>query len=309
MSPGAGATGDPEMKLFVTGATGFIGSHFVREALAAGHEVIALRRPRVAAELSVASSSLLVSSEQPTTDRLSWLTANLDAVPSGAFEGVDALVHFAAYGVSPQPCEWDEALRVNVLESTCLVRNAIRAGVQRVVLCGSCVEYGRSAERYEFVPPDAPLEPVGAYASSKAAQSLALAGLCREAGALLTILRPFNVFGDGQHRKNFFPSLRRAAFAGDDFPMTPGEQIRDFVPVEDVAQAFLRAAASSQRFNGCSSQPFLIANVGTGKPQTIRAFAEHWWREWGAAGRLLPGALPYRDREVMRFVPKLNTPA
>ncbi|MEI8283803.1 MAG: hypothetical protein WCG52_02325, partial [bacterium] len=50
----------------------------------------------------------------------------------------------------------------------------------------------------------------------------------------------------------------------------------------------------------------VVANIGTGHPQTIRSFAEHWWKKWDAKGKLLPGALPYRDNEVMRYVPEVS---
>ncbi len=85
--------------------------------------------------------------------------------------------------------------------------------------------------------------------------------------------------------------------------MSPGEQIRDFIPVESVAQAFLRVLDIP--LDTRHSTP-LVANIGTGKPQTLRAFAEHWWKHWGATGKLLPGALPYRPNEVMRYVPKVS---
>jgi hypothetical protein len=69
--------------------------------------------------------------------------------------------------------------------------------------------------------------------------------------------------------------------------------------VEAVAAEFLRSAVEGDLKPG---QP-VIRNVGTGKPQTIRQFAERWWEVWGAKGKLLPGALPYRQYEVMRCVP------
>jgi hypothetical protein len=48
-----------------------------------------------------------------------------------------------------------------------------------------------------------------------------------------------------------------------------------------------------------------VRNVGSGRPQTVRQFAERWWREFGAQGKLLIGDLPYRSDEVMRYVPQL----
>ena len=45
-----------------------------------------------------------------------------------------------------------------------------------------------------------------------------------------------------------------------------------------------------------------IRNLGSGRPQSVRQFAEYWWREFGARGKLLFGSLPYRSDDVMRYV-------
>lgn len=280
------------MKIFVTGGTGFIGSHFLRAALAADHEVIAFRRPGSTPRV-------------PVVGAVKWVDADLANVDFLAHGNLDrsCLVHLASYGVSPQPCEWDLAFRYNVDDSVRLLAAAIRAGVSRSVVCGTCHEYGGSAARYEFVPPTAPLEPCGSYASSKAAQSIASAGMAREFRIEMAILRPFTVFGEGQHPSNFWPSLRKAALAGDDFSMSSGEQVRDFVEVSQVAETFLKTATMVNLRPG---EP-IIENVGTGIPQSLRAFAEAQWKEAGAVGRLLPGAIPMRDHEVMRYVPEIQS--
>ncbi|HEY8903380.1 MAG TPA: NAD(P)-dependent oxidoreductase [Chthoniobacterales bacterium] len=277
------------MKLFVTGGTGFIGSHFLRTALSAGHGVVALRR-------SSASQPRIALPMQPQ-----WLDKEMPAVVGEDFAGCDAVVHLAAVGVSPQRATWDELFRINVVESLGLCMAAAEAGVRRFVICGSCFEYGRSSERYDFIPPDAPLEPVNGYGASKAAASIALLTLARERSLELALLRPFQAFGEGQHESNFWPSLRAAALEGRDFPMTAGEQIRDYQPVEDLAAGFLEAAVNASLVPG---EP-LVRNVGSGCAQTLAEFAEHWWREWNATGRLLKGAVPYRAGEVMRYIPKI----
>jgi UDP-glucose 4-epimerase len=281
------------MKLIVTGGTGFIGSHFLRAAIAENHEVIAIRRPGSVPRVTVEGS-------------VHWVDAELSEVRFDDFGDLNeaCLVHLAAYGVSPQPCEWDLAFRYNVSDSVKMLGCAIRAGIRRVVVCGSCVEYGNSASRFEFIPPDAPLEPIGAYATSKAAQTVALSGIAREYAIELAILRPFTVYGEGQYPSNFWPSLRRAALSGEDFPMTTGNQIRDFEEVGRVASAFLMAATRTDMRPG---QP-TIENVGTGHPKTLRAFAEAQWKEAGASGKLLPGAIPSRANEVMRYVPQVQSP-
>jgi nucleoside-diphosphate-sugar epimerase len=277
------------MKLFVTGGTGFIGSSFLKVALEAGHDVVAMRRcessrPRIAL---------------PVEPR--WIDRELGDVTKDDFSGCDALVHFAAVGVSPQKAAWEELFRVNVSGSLALWMRAADAGVDRLVVCGSCFEYGRSGERYEFIPPDAPLEPVSGYGASKAAATVAAIGLATERKLRMAVLRPFQAFGEGQHESNFWPALRAAALAGSDFPMTRGDQVRDYMPVADVAAVFLAACSRQDLEPGVP----VVENVGTGRPRTLRDFAGEWWARWQGAGQLLPGAIPHRAGEVMRYVPEI----
>jgi nucleoside-diphosphate-sugar epimerase len=276
------------MKIFVTGGTGFIGGHFLKRALAAGHEVIALRLPSDRPKIPLAT--------QPE-----WVDGSLADNWRDILAACEALVHFAAVGVSPQNASWDQLFAVNVQQSLDLWLHAADAGVKRFVICGSCFEYGKSGERHQFIPHDAPLEPTNAYAASKAAATMAALALAVEKKIELLVLRPFHVFGEGQHESNFWPLLRKAALAGEDFLMTAGEQMRDFIPVETVADVFVGALA---RADLCAGEP-KIENVGTGKPQTLRAFAESWWKQWGAKGKLKVGALSYRTGEVMRYVPQI----
>jgi UDP-glucose 4-epimerase len=276
------------MRIFVTGGTGFIGSHFLRAALGAGHEVRALRRP--------GSHPRVTLPRDPE-----WIEASLENVPIISLAGCDVLVHLAAVGVDGKS-SWDDCFRVNVLHSLCLWQQAADAGVRCFVICGSCFEYGRAGERFEFIPVDAPLEPTGSYHASKAAATMAAIGLAVDCKLSLTVLRPFHVFGEGEPANRLWPSLRAAAREGQDLPITFGEQVRDFVEVEQVARRFLEASQPDRA--PALGEP-LIENVGSGRPQTIREFAEFWWKQWGAQGRLRPGAIPYRANEVMRYVPKI----
>lgn len=277
------------MKMFLTGGTGFIGSHVLKQALAAGHSVTALRHTVNQPEISLPA--------QPN-----WVEGSLADDWSAHLAGCQALVHLAAAGVNMQGLEWKHLFCVNVEQSLNLWLQAADAGVKRFVVCGSCFEYGRVAERHEFVPADAPLEPTGPYHASKAAASLAAFALAVERGLELALLRPFHVYGEGGSPSRFWPALRKAALAGENFPMTLGEQVRDFIPVERVATAFIAALTRPDLQPGKPR----IENLGTGQPQTLRAFAEHWWQVWGAKGRLLPGVLPYRANEVMRYVPEVE---
>jgi nucleoside-diphosphate-sugar epimerase len=281
------------MKLFVTGGTGFIGSHFLNVAIDAGHEVIAIRRegatPRV-----------------PLLQQPHWITATLkDAgeifLKDESLE-IDAVVHLAATGVLPKDQNWSDCYQTNVTDSLEVWQSALEAGVRRIVSCGSCFEYGASALRYERIPVTCPLEPSGPYASSKAAATVSLTGLTREKKTEAVLVRPFQVYGEGECEGRFWPELRAAALSGADFAMTAGEQIRDFVPVERVADRILRLAVGDKVEPGQT----LIVNIGSGVPEKLKDFASRMWTKWQAKGELLLGALPYRKDEVMRYVPELD---
>lgn len=277
------------MRILVTGGTGFIGSHFLNAACRGGHDVIAIRRPGS-------------NSRVPVAQGVTWIEKRFSGIVPVDCEAVDTVVHFSSHGVSPQNTTWEEAFHHNVIEQLTLVKTCAAGGVSTFVMCGSCFEYGPQAAAFDRIPPDALLRPVGPYAASKAAGGIAAISFAQEANLRMAYLRVFHAFGLGQHTDNFWPSLRTAALAGEDFPMTAGEQVRDFVPVAEVARAFLEVCVSRHLVKGRPE----IHNVGSGKPTTLRAFAEQWWREWKATGRLLPGALPYRDGEVMRYVPELT---
>lgn len=275
------------MKIFLTGGTGFIGSHFINIATTAGVKVVALRRSAA----SVPRVPLLV---QP-----SWIEAALDEVPEAMFKGCDAVVHLAAHTPNVPYDSLENCLRWNVQAPLALFRKAIQVGIDRFIVAGSCFEYGTAGERYEFIPPDAPLEPTQTYPASKAAASIIFTQLAREEKLRMSIHRIFQVFGEGEAQGRLWPSLRQAACSGEDLDLTPAEQIRDFVPVEYVAKVILDACFRADIIPGAP----LVENVGTGTPQSLRQFAQHWWSHWQGRGMLRFGAKSYRKGEVMRYVP------
>ncbi|QPN65842.1 NAD(P)-dependent oxidoreductase [Synechococcus sp. CBW1006] len=279
------------MRIFLTGGTGFIGSHVLKQALAAGHQVLALRRrksePRIRLE------------QQPQ-----WCEGALTDDWSEALAGCDAFLHLAAYGVAAGAYDWDGCFQTNVIDSLQLWRKAATAGIRRFLIVGSCFEYGRSGERYEVIPPSAPLEPTTAYGASKAAASMAALALAVDKQLQLILARPFHVYGEGEAPERFWPMLVAAALSGDDLPMTSGDQIRDFQPVEQAAKQLLSWLESSEIRPGKPQ----VVNLGTSEYRSLLSFAQQEWLRLHASGELKPGAIPQRHNEVLRYVPQVSTP-
>ena len=276
------------MKLFVTGGTGFVGSYFIDAAVKNDHEVIALRRPN--GNVSKSKSG-----------KINWVEGQLDGDYGEYLKSCDALVHFASAGVSPKPASWDLCFEENVINTLKLCKNAIDAGIDKLLIAGTFVEYGNSGLRYDAIPSNAPLEPIGPYASSKAASFVAIHGLAVERNIKLSYLRIFSAYGKGQYKDNLWPSLYEAAISGNNYSMTMGEQIRDFISVESVADEFVNSLLFDKVVSGIP----MIKNIGTGKPITVREFSEYWWKKWKAKGELQIGEVPYRKNEVMKYVPKI----
>lgn len=275
------------MKIFLTGGTGFVGSHFLKQALAAGHEVVALRRP--------GSSTRLPLAVEPQ-----WLNGALDADWSKSLQGCDVLVHLASHTPNPPYAQLDECLYWNVFAPIKLAQQAAIAGVTRFLVAGSCFEYGQVPDTLEYIDATTPVVPTLSYPTSKAAATLAFQGFARENGFRVKVLRIFQVYGEGEQASRLWPSLRKAALSGADFPMSGGAQVRDFVPVEDVAAQFLAHLDFELVLPGYPE----IHHVASGRAETVLEFSKRWWQLWGATGKLLPGSVPYRKNELFRLVPR-----
>lgn len=278
------------MKLFLTGGTGFIGSYVLRDLLAAGHEVIALRR-------NSSSNPVIPLPRQPQ-----WCEGNLTNLDSVQLEGVEAVLHLAASGVSPKQVSWDELVQVNVHGSLKLLERAADAGVRRCVIAGTSHEYGNAARRYHAIPPDAALEPLSPYGASKAAAFQILRTFAIVQRMEFFYGRIFSAYGEGQFTGNFWPSLCRAARQGEDFPMTLGRQVSDFTPIAEVANHLLVACSRPDITAGVP----LVANVASGKVMSLLNFAEAEWKRLNGSGRLLPGMIPERPNQIERYVPDLT---
>ena len=275
----------------VTGATGLIGSHLLKQ-LTAYHTVVrALRRtgarPRISLE------------REPH-----WIDGSLSDLGENDFTGTDCLIHLAAHGVDQATATWDDCFRCNVMESIALWRHAAKAGVKNFVICGSCFEYGETGDSSEYISVDSVLRPTGPYGASKAAATMAACALASSQDVKVWVLRPFHIYGEGESAPKLFPQIIASARQGGNLALTEGRQIRDFLHVADAAKLIHGYALLLEKEERTSF--FKISNVGTGNPVALRDFALKVWEANGGKGRLQFGAIPYRNAEVMRYVPEID---
>ena len=277
------------MKIFVTGASGFIGSNFIEIANKKGIDIVGLKR----------------KNSQPRIDlsfEPNWVIGSLDDDFTKELKETDVLVHFASHSPNVPYDSLENCIYWNVLKTLKFFNRALEAGVENFLVAGSSFEYGSSAINYDKIPPDAPLNPIESYPISKALASIALKGWAIKNNVKLIINRIFNVYGEGELSTRLWPSLKKAALNDKNFEMTAGKQIRDFINVKDLSKIFVKDLDFSKLKNG---EP-LIKNVGSGNALSVLEFSKLWWKKWDAKGNLLVGDISYRKNEVMKYIPKLT---
>ncbi|MDA9889399.1 NAD-dependent epimerase/dehydratase family protein [Synechococcus sp. AH-224-G16] len=277
-------------RVLITGGSGFIATYVASVFVQHGYEVVLQTRGNG------------VCNDLINNKLVKLLSCSIFALTPEDLNDVDSIIHLASAGVSPQKASWNELEEVNVrgVLSMCQLALKLKA---KLVVAGSFAEYGKSGLKYNFIPVDAPLEPTFPYSISKAAGCNLALGFARSEGLSLAYLRIFNAFGKRQHESNLWPSLVAAALAGRDFDTTPGEQVRDFIPVKDVADQFFNAIDNTILKPG---RPY-VSNVASGKPQMIKDFCHCEWNKYSKGGSLNVGTLPYRPSEVMRCAPSMES--
>jgi len=267
--------------VLVVGATGFIGQRLVRRLVEAWAQVWVGVAPDEASER--------VATLPSHVERLVFDLRDEEAVRDGVVKAAPQIVfNLAAVGVTNPEIDPSLALEVNVGGVIHLLEVLKGRSTRRVVLVGTCYEYG-AREAFEG------LDPFNAYAASKAAAWAFGRMYWRAYGLPVVTVRPFQVYGPGQPGRTLIPAAISAALAGQDFPMTPGGQARDFIFVDDVV-AGMMAAAEAPGIEGES------LDLGTGQAHVIRDVVAHIWEVVEAQGQILLGALPYRPGEVMHSV-------
>ena len=264
------------MRTLVTGAGGFIGSHVVRCLLAEGDEVAAIVRPG------------------KPLPRLDGLTEKLTIIPGdlGAVNGwkkqlaswqPEACIHAAWYAEPGQYLDSIENLN-SLRNSLALLEELARAGCQHVVGLGTCFEYEMQQQPLRE---DSRTKPATLYAAAKLGFSLIAAQRLAQLGVGLAWSRLFYLYGPYEDERRLVPAAIKALVAGREFPSTSGEQVRDYLHVEDVASAIctLSRRRLGGTFNVCSGAPVTIAGLLQilgelfGRPDLIRLGA-FGYRQW-----------------------------
>jgi dTDP-6-deoxy-L-talose 4-dehydrogenase (NAD+) len=171
------------------------------------------------------------------------------------------------------------------------LRGLIDDGLSRLVVAGTCYEYGMQSGALDETMAGLPTNP---YALAKLTLHKQLEFLKGQAPFALTWARLFYAYGEGQAPSSIYSLLRAAVARGDArFPMSAGEQLRDFLPIETIAGHLATLARQGGDVG--------IVNICSGQPISIRGLVERWLADHGWSIALDLGHYPYPDYEPLAF--------
>jgi len=267
-------------KILVTGATGFIGNYVVSELLKKGHEVIATSRNTAKVELF------------EWYPQVSYIQCDLNNMKDDFFhffQQPDLLIHLAWEGLPNYKGLFH--LEENLFSNYRFIKNIVTHGLKYLVVTGTCFEYGmqKGALREDLeTKPDNP------YGLAKDCLRKFLEQLQKKIDFDLKWIRLFYTYGEGQNPNAILAQLDKALDDGkDNFNMSGGKQLRDYLPVEKVAEYIVKIAMQN-KVHG-------IINCCSGIPISIRKLVENYLKEKQKNIHLNLGYYPYPDYEPMAF--------
>ena len=269
-------------KVLVTGATGFIGNYVVKQLLQMNCPVI------------TTSANEQKAKKNEWFDAVSYIPFDFKDFPPETdyfnfFGRPDRLIHLAWEGLPNYKSLFH--IEENLPRHFAFLSNMIRGGLSDLTVTGTCLEYGLQEGS---LSEDMPCFPSNPYAIAKDSLRKFLDELRKTQPFNFKWIRLFYLHGKGQNPNSLLSQLDKAINAGETvFNMSGGEQVRDYLPVEEAAR-IIALASLQQKTTG-------IINCCSGKPVSIRKFVEDYCQRNSISIKLNFGYYPYTDYEPMRF--------
>jgi len=270
------------MKVLVTGATGFIGNYVVQELLKKNCTVIA------------SSVDKQKAVKHSWFDAVTYIPFDLGSFDDTVdyyqfFNRPDLVIHLAWEGLPNYKSSFHE--EINLPRHYSFLTNLVRNGLQDLTITGTCFEYGMQEGCLSENMPALPDNPYG-----RAKNELRKKLEEYKSGNPFSFkwVRLFYMYGKGQNPNSLLSQLDRALANGVEvFNMSGGEQFRDYLPVEKVAENIVNISLQ-KNVEG-------VINNCSGEPVTVKNFVENYLKINKKSIHLNLGHYPYPDYEPMKF--------
>lgn len=293
------------MKVFVTGGAGYVGSHCARLLVESGHELLIYDNLSTGHRQAVGNARLVIG-DLGEKDHLRTTMADFQP---------EAVMHFAAsIEVGESVTNPLKFYRNNVINTVTLLEVTQQLGVKKLVFSSTCAVYG--------VPPstpmteDMPTNPLSPYGRTKRMMELIFADCAHAWDLGYAALRYFNASGasldgsigeDHDPESHLIPIVFQAATGrrehiqifGTDYPTPDGTCIRDYIHVEDIAEAHHKALLALEPAKE------IILNLGTGGGNSVREIIEVSKKVTGREIKIVEGPRREGDCPILYADPTL----
>lgn len=275
-----------ELTVLVIGGTGFIGSNLIKKLIEKGFNVYAYIRP----ESSIGCRRL------EKYIGIKYIYSSIEELKSlNNLPKFDICFNIAAYGVDYMQQNILEMIEGNIKFLVEIIDFCEKNNTRLLVNTGTCFEYGCNDETH--INEEGKLNPNSLYGASKVAGLIVANTYAKIKNVNMITVRPFGIYGPDEGMHKLVPQLIETIIKNKELDMTSGEQVRDYLYVDDLAEAYIELSLSKnirfyQVYNVCSSQEITIRQLAH-KLCKISDYDE---------SRFNYGAVPYRENEVMYFV-------
>lgn len=268
------------MKVLVTGATGFVGRHVIPFLLKRGHAVTAVARNAAKAQ---------GFTWYPVTRFIAGDIHNSGGSLVDMIGRQDAALHFAWPGLPHYKDLFH--FEENLPAAYRFLKSLVEHGTKHLLVTGTCLEYGM---KEGCLSEEVPADPSNPYALAKDTLRKFLEELIKVYSFKLQWARLFYLYGPGQNPNSLIAQLDRAIDSGEkSFKMSGGEQLRDYLPVDEAAKRLVMLLEHPE----CEG----IVNICSGAPISVTGLVEQYLKKKKAQIQLNLGYYPYPDYEPMAF--------
>jgi UDP-glucose 4-epimerase len=264
-------------KILVTGGNGYLGSFLVKSLKSKGAEVFIVSK-------NVVETDYSFNVDLSNFENLNKIISEIQP---------DIVYHLAANISRERDFSiFEEMLNDNVLGTFNLIKALQNTNYQHFIFTSTSEIYGNNESPFHENQIPAPVSP---YSLTKVMAENLIKTYHTQVQKNYTILRLFNFYGENMSESFFITQLINTLKRNEDFPMTLGDQSRDFLYIEDVISAMILSAENTNAQN----ETF---NVCRGKGDKINELANSIAIKMGKLENLKLGALPYRNNEIWEMI-------
>ncbi len=276
--------------ILITGGAGFIGANLTKKLINSGYNIdLTLRKSSnlwrikdILDKVKIHYVDLL------DKNKLTKIVKKINPI---------FIIHLATYSDYRNEADVEKMTDVNIKGTLNLLHASKNIGYKMFVNTGSSSEYGtknKPMRESELT------EPISFYAATKTSATLLCQVFAREYKKPIVTLRPFSVYGPLEENKRFIPTIIKAVIKNKAIKLTPGNQRRDFIYIDDIVDIYIKTIFQGKKLSG------QILNMGTGLEYTNDEVVKILFEIAGKKVKIEKGTFPKRLWDTSHWVTDIS---